>query len=123
MHPRIYNRVFLGLVLAFAIGGGSALSAASQTCGGFGNLKCPEGQTCLYDAGQCKAPDPSGTCTQTPDICSQEGPPVCACDGTTYTNQCELLQAGAMTDHEGKCTAPKNQPSQALCAVFSPRSS
>ena len=107
MHPRIHNRIFLGLVLAFVLGFASLstpLLAEGQTCGGIGGLQCPACEGCLYPSGQCTQPDLAGKCVVVPEDCSTTtGPQICGCDGKTYANQCEASKAAVAPDHNGKC--------------------
>ncbi|MEA2562015.1 MAG: hypothetical protein QOH06_3519 [Acidobacteriota bacterium] len=90
--------MLLGLALVLAAG-----SAAAQTCGGIGALKCPAGQGCLFPAGQCNAPDLAGTCIAVPETCPKQGPPICGCNGQTYANECEIAKAGVRPDRNGDC--------------------
>ncbi|HEX4966412.1 MAG TPA: Kazal-type serine protease inhibitor domain-containing protein [Thermoanaerobaculia bacterium] len=80
---------------------------AAQMCGGIAGLKCPSGEACKYPIGKCNVADLSGTCVKVPATCPTTNRPVCGCDGKTYTNQCELLKAGAREDHAGACTPSK----------------
>jgi len=111
MQQRILNHTLLGLGLAFAIAiaaPSSSLHAQTwlqtgQTCGGIGNLQCPKGQGCQYPTGKCSQPDLAGTCVAVADTCSDKGPQICGCDGTTYANSCEIAKAAVAPDHTGKC--------------------
>lgn len=92
-------------------------AGVGETCGGIGALKCDAGLACQFPQGQCNAPDLAGTCVQVPATCPKQGPPICGCNGTTYSNQCELLKAGVRPDHKGNCgngSGPKSsQPDTA----------
>ena len=99
--------VLLATVLALLAFGPPA--SAQAQCGGIGNLQCPSGQACRFPTGQCNQPDLSGICVAVPKNCPKKGPPVCGCNGTTYGNECLLLQAGAREAHKGSC-GPKDNP-------------
>lgn len=94
---------FLLFGLALILAAGAATAQTGQTCGGIGALKCPEGQACLYPAGQCNVADLAGTCIVVPETCPKQGPPVCGCNGQTYANECEIAKAGVRPDRNGDC--------------------
>jgi hypothetical protein len=87
--------------LFFLAGAGQAQTG--QTCGGIGGLRCPAGQACQYEFGQCNIADLAGVCVTVPETCPKQGPPVCGCDDKTYANECELLKAGARPAKKGAC--------------------
>ncbi len=125
MKPRTISFAVLALALLCT---GAASAQTGQTCGGIGALRCPEGQGCLYPAGQCNQPDLAGTCVVVEETCPKQGPPICGCNGTTYANQCELVKAGVRPDRKGNCgNSKKSQAAetgaQAVCAMTSPKSS
>jgi hypothetical protein len=98
--------VALGLGVLLGLWMPQPLAAQSgQTCGGIGGLQCPAGQACRYPEGQCNVPDLAGTCVPLASSCGEQGPPVCGCDGVTYTNECELLRAGVRQAKKGACPA------------------
>lgn len=104
MRNRAFFHVLLGLALVVMFGAGESLPAQTgQTCGGIGNLKCPEGQACRFPLNQCNVPDLAGTCVPLEVPCSKQGPPICGCDGETYANECELLLAGVRPLKQGAC--------------------
>ena len=110
MRMRAILYVALGLSLLVTMATSQPVPAQTgATCGGIGALKCPEGQACQFPEGQCNTPDLAGTCVTVPETCPEkQGPRVCGCDGTTYTNECELLKAGARPAKKGACgNAPK----------------
>jgi hypothetical protein len=78
-------------------------AGVGETCGGIAAIQCDAGLACRYPAGQCNTPDLAGTCVEVPDTCPKQGPRICGCNGTTYTNECELLKAGVRQDRQGAC--------------------
>lgn len=75
-------------------------------CGGHrvGNTTCNEGQFCQWSAAAiCGAADAGGTCQYKPDFCPAIYNPVCACDGTTYSNECAASRAGTSVSSLGAC--------------------
>ncbi len=80
-----------------------APDATGQTCAGFAGLACPSGYVCAMEAGMCQVADAAGTCVRGGNVCPAVYDPVCACDGTTYSNACMATSAGASVDHDGEC--------------------
>ena len=74
-----------------------------QVCGGIQGLPCDQGQVCDLPPGMCQGADLQGVCVERPEVCPEIFDPVCACDGTTYSNDCFRLMAGAQKDHDGEC--------------------
>ena len=72
-------------------------------CGGFAGLSCPKGSWCEMEAGTCGGADFFGTCVEVPLGCPDVWDPVCACDGKTYSNDCDRQVAGVQKDHDGEC--------------------
>ncbi len=99
------RRALIGVCTCFALLllAGAGHAQTGQTCGGIGALKCPTGQACQFPFGQCNVADLAGTCVTVPADCPKQGPPVCGCDGKTYSNECELLKAGVRPDKRGAC--------------------
>ena len=64
----------------------------------------PGGATCepteYCDRGRCGGP---GLCTSRPTTCATGGSPVCGCDGSAYSNECEAHRAGVDVDPDGVC--------------------
>ncbi|MCU1278205.1 MAG: hypothetical protein JWM53_1751 [bacterium] len=80
-------------------------SGATQACGGIGGFQCPEPtQWCdPTPVNACGAADLMGVCKVTYLLCSQIYQPVCGCDGTTYSNDCERVRAKIQKSHDGAC--------------------
>ncbi len=78
-------------------------------CGGFISIPCPEGSYCQFPEGTCDWADQLGTCVEIPWACPDVWMPVCACNGKTYGNECELAAAGQSMDHEGECKDPMDK--------------
>jgi hypothetical protein len=75
-------------------------------CGGIAAIQCIDAADyCMMETGQCSMPDASGTCTQKPEVCTEDMAPVCGCDGQTYSNACKAAAAGVSVASEGECTA------------------
>jgi hypothetical protein len=89
-------------VLSLLAGVIQAEAQTGQTCGGIGGLQCPTGLGCKYPEGKCDVADLAGTCVAIPR-CGSDAPKICGCDGVTYANECELLNAGAKPRHQGAC--------------------
>ena len=74
-----------------------------KTCGGKMGLPCAPGEIC--DPNQCGA-DVMGVCKIKPNQpCpkTMEAAQQCGCDGTTYANECERLNAGVGKAADGPC--------------------
>lgn len=59
---------------------------------------------CDYDSlNVCGLTDGDGVCRPRPQICERILAPVCACDGQTYSNDCEAARAGVDVSAQGSC--------------------
>ncbi len=72
-------------------------------CGGFIGIPCPKGTYCQYPADMCNGADMMGECVEVTEVCEKIYDPVCACNGKTYGNPCELAKAMQQIDHYGEC--------------------
>jgi len=61
---------------------------------------CEDNAYCHFIDGLCAD---TGFCEELPDSCPEVESPVCACDGTTYSNACEAAVVGQSVSHEGPC--------------------
>jgi hypothetical protein len=55
---------------------------------------CGEHAFCEFPRGTCGANAVAGTCTEKPDMCTQQIDPVIGCDGKRYTNECDAYSHG-----------------------------
>lgn len=111
----------LGLLLLGTIAGCSAqgdpvpeVDEAAQDpllwsgfCGGRTHKQCSGDRVCttLFKRG-CPDDTTPGICLPRPRSCPSRQDPVCGCDGVTYDNLCEAVQAGASVMHMGQCAEP-----------------
>ena len=109
--------VALALTLATGLGCPRQNAAEStwdqrkgQICGSATNPRCGAGEVCEIPAGSCDKTDVTGTCVPRPENCTQDYTPVCGCDGSTYSNDCMRLMAGARKSHNGECEPKANTP-------------
>lgn len=85
-------------------------------CGGIAGFSCPEGQACDLRDPRCQTADLAGSCVPVPEACPEIYAPVCACNGQTYSNDCERLRSGATLQHAGPCrTRCEPLPNQVRC--------
>ena len=82
-------------------------SRKGQICGTIDNPRCGANEVCEIPAGNCDKHDVPGICVPRPENCTQDYTPVCGCDGTTYSNDCMRLMAGARKSHDGECDPVK----------------
>ena len=57
---------------------------------------------CNISDASCQAPILAGIC-EFISQCETDVDPVCGCDGVTYNNDCQRIQAGAILAHVGSC--------------------
>lgn len=81
-----------------------APDAPPASCGGVGGMPCADTEFCDYQGNICGAADGGGICRTRPVACTEEIDPVCACDGTTYSNECQANSAGVDVNGLGGCT-------------------
>ena len=74
-----------------------------DVCGGIQGIPCPDGYYCQYPEGMCNGADFQGKCVAVSQVCPDLWDPVCACNGKTYGNDCELAAAMAQKDYDGEC--------------------
>lgn len=106
MHTRIHNSLFLGLLLALAIGfAGTSAPLQAQAC--VTDAECKTGQFCQAPPGLCpKGSGAMGSCVTIPEECTDQEDPVCGCDGETYSNDCQRQMAGVSLRSAGECAEP-----------------
>lgn len=111
----------LMILLAAACGGGGTpgddtgdddtsgapdAGGVGATCGGFAGAQCDEGLWCDWPDDSCGGVDGVGSCQVRPTGCGDNYQPVCACDGTVYSNACDAQAAGSDVNAYGACEAP-----------------
>jgi len=87
------------------------------TCGGANGRLCGDGQVCDTPIGVCSNGTALGACVEVPARCDGLVAPVCGCDGTTYTNDCERLRAGVELQSTGPCADPTACRTDRDCAA------
>jgi hypothetical protein len=74
-------------------------------CGGPEAIACPDTMMCDLSDALCTATAPVGRCMPAETTCTDDGMPVCGCDGTTYGSDCARRLAGAVKMRGGACDA------------------
>jgi hypothetical protein len=75
-----------------------------DTCGTIAGLTCSGSEWCDYpDGSYCGGDDSGGVCRPRPMACADIWAPVCACDGSTYGNECSAHAAGQDVVSTGEC--------------------
>ena len=99
-----------GLLDAGDIDAGDIDAGPPRSCGGLVGAVCEVNEWCDYAGNICGGDDGTGVCRPRPEFCAETLMPVCACDGTIYTNACEANAAGVdVNDLSGGCTVPTGQ--------------
>lgn len=74
-------------------------------CGGLAGGSCGADEYCDFpDDAMCGAADQTGTCQPRPEICTDDCPGVCGCDGMFYCNACNAAALGVDVIVGGVCT-------------------
>ncbi len=76
-------------------------SSCSTDCPCSLNSECDSADYCDKDFGNCLG---TGTCEPKPTTCPDVWDPMCACDGMTYSNECNANFAGVNVNYTGECT-------------------
>jgi len=88
----------------------AADAGTSHTCGTRGSSPCGAAEYCAFARSDCGAADTGGTCTARPQICPQDCPGTCGCDGHFYCNACIAHAAGVEVSSArpdgGTCGSP-----------------
>ena len=82
--------------------GADRKSKSGEHCGGMARVECETGLWCDVQ-GRCGGMDLEGICGKVPEVCTEEHAPVCACDKTTYGNDCQRQMNKVQKDHDGAC--------------------
>jgi hypothetical protein len=62
---------------------------------------CAVDELCRRPDGECSM---AGTCVTVPTLCPGDYNPVCGCNGTTYSNECEALASLQSIASQGTCS-------------------
>lgn len=73
------------------------------TCGGFAGTTCLPTEWCDFGRNDCGSSDGTGTCKPRPVACDDSFDPVCGCDGTVHSNECDAQAAGFDLSVIGSC--------------------
>lgn len=82
----------------------AALGPCAPLCGTIAGLPCADDEFCELPTGQCEGADLAGGCQAVARACPRIDHQVCACDGTTYPNDCERRRQRAQKAHGGPCS-------------------
>jgi hypothetical protein len=84
-----------------------------RACGGIAGLLCADDEWCDY--ADCSIFDAAGTCRLRPEVCTDDCPGVCGCDGLLYCNTCVANQTGADTTDDRSCFGDDGGVAGAVC--------
>ena len=80
------------LVTSIASAADEAPPPAPKTC--VDDAACGAHAFCEFPRGSCGANGATGTCSEKPDMCTQQFDPVIGCDGKQYSNECAAHSHG-----------------------------
>jgi hypothetical protein len=88
-----------------AAGDTSCFPPPGENCGGLAGLVCGPAEYCDWsDVSFCGFTDQLGTCQPRPEVCPQDCPGVCGCDGAFYCNACIAASQGVDVHQNIDCS-------------------
>jgi hypothetical protein len=88
------HRLLLAACLLTSIASGASETPppAAKTC--TDDATCGEHAFCEFPRGTCGENHAAGTCSDKPEMCTQQFDPVIGCDGKRYSNECDAHAHG-----------------------------
>jgi hypothetical protein len=98
--------------------GGGGTGGSPAVCGGKGGSPCGADEFCAFEpAALCGYADGTGLCQPRPQVCTDDCPGVCGCDGAFYCNTCSAQAAGVDVIDSKDCMASGSGGSMSAAAL------